>query len=302
MSLLLPGLSALMLLVASLPALQAAPPTFLPVRETPRVEASEVNEASGLASSPTHPGWIWTLNDSGGKPFLHLLDANGGNRGKLRIHGAENFDWEDLASFSRNGKSYLLIADTGDNTTQRDFCTLFIVREPALPSSDQRLDAQATPSWQIRFRYENGPRDCEAVAVDATRGIILLITKRTQPPEIHQLPLTPSKNPSILTTRRVGNLLLNAPITSLIPFASQPTGLDLSPDGSLAAVVTYHSVFIYPRTHGQDWATAFSKQPVTLKRHRLAQAESVAFSSDGNEILTLSEGKRSRIVRYRRAR
>ena len=89
----------------------------------------------------------------------------------------------------------LLAAAAGDNSSKRESCTLHILHEPALPVAGVKLAATVTAAWQIQFCYEGGPRDCEAVAVDTKAGQILLISKRTEPPEVYQLPLRPAARP-----------------------------------------------------------------------------------------------------------
>jgi hypothetical protein len=92
---------------------------------------------------------------------------------------------------------------------------------------------------------------------------------------------------------------VKSPSGDLFPFSHQPTGLDISADGSLAAVVTYYGVFLFARSPAESWAEAFSRKPLALPPHRLGQAESVAFSKDGRTIFAISEGRASPIACYR---
>ncbi len=276
------------------------PADFRPIEGLQKLHPSPIVEASGLAISSANPSFMWLVNDSGGAPDIYLTHTDGTYRGKVTVKGTKNIDWEDLASFSLNGKNYLLVADTGDNSSRRDSCTLHILQEPAIPESGKNLDATLLPAWQIQFRYEDGPRDCEAVAVDAAAGKIILISKRTLPPQIYELPLRPSKKHSIQTARKIGQMTVNCPVFSLIPFRNQPVGLDFTPDRSLAAVVTYYSIFLFPRQPTESWAVAFSHPPTILPPHSLGQAESVAFSKDGNTLYTVAEGNESPIKRYQK--
>ena len=214
------------------------------------------------------------------------------------MKGVKNIDWEDLASFTLDGKSYLLVADTGDNNAKRETRFFHILREPALPAAGENLAGTVSPAWQIQFRYAGGPRDCEAVAVDAKAGKILFISKRTTPPELYELPLRAPKKPAVLTARPIARVPVKSPGGDLIPFSNQPTGLDITADGSLAAVITYYGVFLFPRKPRQIWAEAFSRMPVALPPHLLGQAESVAFSRDGQTIYAVSERRTSPIARY----
>ena len=286
------------LLAAAVAAPKAT--VFFPVAERPKLQSPAVNEASGLAISSVNPDFMWIINDSGGTPEIHLAGTDGTDRGKVTLADTRNIDWEDLASFTLDGENYLLVADTGDNGSKRESCTLHILREPTLPAVGQKLAATVVAAWQIQFCYEGGPRDCEAVAVDAEAGKIILISKRTHPPQIYELPLRPSKKHSIQTARKIGQTTVKCPVFSLIPFHDQPVGLDFTPDRSLAAVVTYYSIFLFPRQPTESWAVAFSHPPTILPPHSLGQAESVAFSKDGNTLYTVAEGNESPIKHYQK--
>lgn len=265
-----------------------------------QIQSPAITEASGLAISQQNEHFLWTLNDSGNPPELHLLNTDGADRGKLMVSNATNIDWEDIASFALDGKSYLLIADTGDNNATRKSCTVYILPEPQLPAHGQKLSGAVAAEWHIDFTYAGGPRDCESVAVDSVSKKIILISKRTRPPEVYELPLRASNDKGVVILTKIGETSVQAPTGNFLPFANQPTGLDISADRSLAAVVTYHGVFIFHRKPAESWAEAFAQKPTSLGPHNLPQAESVAFSKDGKSIYVTTEGKNPRIRRYGR--
>lgn len=273
---------------------------FLPVEPVRKLQPSPISEASGLAISSANSGFMWLVNDSGSTPEIHLTTTDGTYRGKATVNGATNIDWEDLASFSLEGENYLLVADTGDNHARRDTSALYILHEPTIPEFGKNLAATVLPAWQIRFRYEDGPRDCEAVAVDAKAGKIILISKRTHPPQVYELPLHAPGKQGIQTARKVGQMTVNCPTFSLIPFCDQPVGLTFTTDHSLAAVVTYYSIFLFPRRPSESWAVALSHVPTILPPHSLGQAESVAFTKDGKTLFIVAEGNESPIKRYQK--
>ncbi|MCW1921888.1 hypothetical protein OKA05_04950 [Luteolibacter arcticus] len=253
-----------------------------------------VGEASGLAMSPARGDRLWIINDSGSAAELHRTGLDGADLGKVAVQGVKNTDWEDLSSFVQAGKPYLLIADTGDNGSVRPECQLYVVAEP------KETDREAAVAWTVRFTYEDGPRDCESVAVDEKAGKILLLSKRTTPPFLYELPLKPTGNQP-LVARKVGKI--TDPLAAgmpPIPFGTQPTGLDVSCDGKLAAVVTYFRVFLFSRAQGESWETAFAREPVALEPHRLRQAESICFSRSCAELFLVSEGGKSPLVCCRR--
>ena len=75
----------------------------------------QIQEASGLAPSRLNSEILWTINDSGDDPILYAVSTTGADLGTIKVAGARNRDWEDLASFRLNDTAYLLIADIGDN-------------------------------------------------------------------------------------------------------------------------------------------------------------------------------------------
>lgn len=273
----------------------AAEPNFLLQPGDAKLTSPAVTEASGLAASPSMEGLLWMVNDSGGTPEIHLAQTDGTSRGSVQVEDVRNIDWEDLAAFELDGKPYLLIADTGDNGSARESVTLHIVREPKLPAEGETLSGKVPVAWKIDFTYEDGSRDCESVAVDAEGGKIILISKRTDPPGVYELPLQPEKN---AIARKIGNTETKAPGIVSVPFASQPTGLDISADHRMAAIVTYLGVFLFRREEKESWADAFAKKPEFLGPHKLAQAEAVAFSRDGKSIFAVSEKANSPIMGY----
>ncbi|MET0262444.1 MAG: hypothetical protein ABW223_06075 [Rariglobus sp.] len=273
---------------------------------------THVRESSGLATSRYDSRLLWTHNDSGGQPVLYAIEPNGTKRGDLRITGIPHRDWEDLASFKLDGRSWLLIADTGDNGNKRTDCALYIVAEPEPGDLSPTTELTATVAWKIPVRYLDGPRDCEAVAVDARAGLVYLLAKRTAPHGLYTLPLRiPADGviPAAMPVAQLPSALLPQPTASqrLLPiptgrYRAQPTGMDFAPDGSAAVIVTYGDVLVFPRRKNEKWETALLRDPAVLVPHGLAQAEGVAFGADQKTIYVSSEGASSGIMRYQLAK
>lgn len=283
-----------------------------PVWSSPEVAGrlpAGIGEASGLAASRREPGMFWTHSDSGGQPVLQAIGADGALRGILRIAGVKNADWEDLDSFTLDGRAWLLVADTGDNNARRSDCALYIVPEPDPAELQAGAECVAAVGWKIPVRYPDGPRDCEAVAVDAGGERVYLLAKRATPHGIYALALRPAAaGKAAPAAERVGEMpaFPAAPEPQrLLPIPSgryrpQPTGMDFAADGSAAVIVTYGDVLVYPRNPDERWAEALAKVPLTLAPHGLPQAEAVAFGAGAGEILVTSEGAGSSILRYMR--
>src|SRR5688500_13312675 len=69
---------------------------FLAGKELGEVTNKKLAEASGLAASADNPGLLWTLNDSGNKPEVYLIDEQLNIRLTCRLKNVINRDWEDL--------------------------------------------------------------------------------------------------------------------------------------------------------------------------------------------------------------
>jgi hypothetical protein len=275
----------------------AESPEFTKQADAVFIKIPAMLEASGLAASRVHDGAWWMLNDSGGEAALYLAGADGADLGRAVVVGTQNIDWEDLASFSWKGKSYLLVADTGDNDAKRDHCLLHVLREPDL--MDKKKGKRMKPEWTIRFRYPDGPRDCESVAVDAQQGKILLLSKRTQPPVLYELPLKPEKKGTVMAKKLGPARMPAAKGSALLSLGGQPTAMDISADGSMAAVLTYIGVDVFDRQNDESWTEAFAREPRVLTPHGLQQAEGVAFSKGGKSLHVISEGKSTPIITYK---
>ena len=254
-------------------------------------------EASGLAPSNVRDDLIWVVNDEG-PADLYAVGPGGEKRGKVKLAKANNRDWEDMASFIRNGQAYLLIADIGDNERQRNDVTLYVTEEPA-PEDDKTKIA-----WEIEFTYPEGPRDAEAIAVDAANDRILVLSKRDIPARLYALPLQPADDERIVAEflGTVPSLPQPSPRDINDAFARkdwrwQPTGMDISHAATAALILTYGGVYYYAREAEESWADALLRSPLGLPLGRFKNAESIAFSKSGDSAFVTMEGKHAPLLR-----
>jgi hypothetical protein len=266
---------------------------------------NDIIEASGMAASRLRADVLWLLNDGGNEPYLYAAGRKGSDLGRVRILNAPNVDWEDLAAFRFDNSAYLLIADVGDNKAQRTDYYLYIVREPEI-NGDLPDDAAALDwTWRIRFMYVDGPRDCEAVAVNMLEKKILLLSKRRVPPVLYELPLIAENSHALHIARRV-TVIENIPqptADDLIEdprfgrFRAQPTALDISPDGSLIAVLAYKNAYLYMRSANDNWSAVFQRSPLLILMPQLRQAEALCFDAHGRSLYVTSEKRPTPIYR-----
>jgi len=281
---LLPALACL-----AVPCVSAAPKADSSVSEPIRYGKSrkvatlanqEVCESSGLACSRLKPGVFWTHNDSGGGPRLYAFNSQGNHLATYTVTGAGARDWEDMASVQVGGKSLLVIADIGDNRWSRKTCTLYVVPEPPVGTKERPINAKVGVGRRIDFTYADGPRDCEAVAIDSARGTIYLVSKEGLKCGVYEVPWPRGKaRPAEpLVAKRVAEVKM-----------SPAVAMDMSPDGRRAVVLTYVEAYEFTRGPKETWSAAFARPPRKLPMPRRNQGESICYGRDGKTLYLTSE-------------
>lgn len=294
--------------------------TYGPARREATLTDPRIHESSGLAVSRRTPGVFWTHNDSGNPPHLFAIDRQGRTLATVTVAGAENVDWEDLASYELDGQAYLLIADVGDNKAHRDLCQLYIVPEPAVDAAQVGRELSVEVRTTIDFRYPDAPRDCEAVAVDTTSiwpfsffsiaasssmpvqppaGVVCLVSKTVLGPcGVYVLALPPASHRGRVAAVLRGGMLaqpgiVDGPVRIAGPWVPMVTAMDISPDGRRAIVADYGNATEYVRRDGETWAGAFRRGGRCVQLPRRRQGESICYGADGKTLVLTSEGKSS---------
>ena len=293
-----PGLVAAALLLAfSAAAGPAAEPAFSAPVVAGQLAAPPQRETSGLAPSRRSPDLLWTHDDSGGAAALYAVSVTGALRGRLQISGEKPKDWEDLATADLDGRPWLVIGDIGDNDAKRKSASLLFVPEPDPAALAAAGELAARPAFTLKFTYDDGPRDCEALAVDPVERAVYLVSKRTAPARLYRLALPAPLAAATLVARFVGPVphLANPALSPGFfgrlagPRIAWPTALDFAPDRSAALVLTYGEPLLFHRAPDESWAAALARPPVRLAPHRFPQAEGACFSADGRAVFVASE-------------
>lgn len=270
----------LLALAGSAAAQEPAEVSYAKGRKLCDLEDTAIAESSGLDRGLANDGIFWTHNDSGSGPQLYAFDDAGLRRATVNVAGAGSVDWEDMSSFGVGKKRFLLVADVGDNDKARRDYALYVVAEPSLGDRVHTEPLQLPPALTIRFCYPDGPENCEAVAVDPERKVILLATReeKANRSRVYSLPL-PQRSPK--------KPLVAEPVAEL-PLR-KVTAMDVSEDGLHAVVLTYGKAHTYRRAPEETWAQAFARdaQRVTIPRRR--QGESVCYGADDRSLYLTSE-------------
>ncbi|MBN1612471.1 MAG: hypothetical protein JW940_37920 [Polyangiaceae bacterium] len=272
-------------------------PTFEP-GPVGTITAKALDEASGLAASRRNRGVFWSHNDSGGTPELFAMTESGSPLGTYLLEHAKLEDWEDIAigPGPRSRKWYLYVGDIGANNAKREHLVVYRAEEPRvrLDQKDKRREIEGTVAFRLRYP-DRRSRDSETLMVDPVTADLYLVTKSLlSNPELYvaRAPLDEKKT-NVL--ERVMELKLE---DSMGLTGGLVTAGDIAADGSAVLIRTYMDARYWPRASGRSVAEALQNVPCTVPLHREPQGEAIAFSADGRDYLTVSEGRRPRLYSF----
>jgi hypothetical protein len=258
------------------------------------LESDEIRESSGICRSVEYPAAYWTHNDSGNGPNVFLLSAEGKTLANVKLKGAVNQDWEDICNAKIEGEPFILIGDVGDNKARRKFCRLYIFKEPRIELGSDSEKIELDSFRCLEFEYDNGPRNCEAIAFDELSQELLLVEKiglRDAPAQsgVFAIQLQNSAQEQRLKARRIGAVGIRG-----------ATAMSLSPDNNWLVIRNYVNAHLYRRTVGQTWPEALANnQPALVGLPIQRQGESICFTADSKSIIVTSESKRQPIWQIR---
>ncbi|OEJ95714.1 hypothetical protein [Streptomyces thermolilacinus] len=256
--------AALLLSAVTVPTASADDPDGFTLQD-PRI-----TESSGLAASRAHPGVYWTHNDQD-EPRVFAVDGRTGETvATVTLRGVGRP--RDMEAISVGPDGYVYVGDIGDNLNGSwSHVWIYRFREP------ERLRDQAVDATQYTVRYEDGPRDAEALMVHPRTGRVYIASKNEEGGGLYEGPAKLSaKGANVF--RRVGE----------VPWVTDGA---FSPDGTRLVLRGYFSARGYAWKDGRLGPDDRVRAPV------LAQSESVTYTLDGSALLFGTEGERARVAR-----
>ncbi len=263
---------------------------FEPGKHLAKLADRSISEASGIVASRRHAGMFWVHNDSGDSARLFLLDTLGRTRMMVRLKGARNRDWEDIAAGPgpEAGKSYLYVADIGDNQARYNEKVIYRFEEPDFVEGEVTLASFDS----IRLVYPDGPRDAETLLVEPHTSDLYILSKREKKLHLYRVAWpyhTGTTNTAVLEANDITFNHLGEPRGYHSMYYNQVTGGDISPDGSEILIKDYSTVYYWKRQPGQSVAEVLRTRPFLLPYRPEPRGEAIAFSADGKGYYTLSE-------------
>ncbi|HSP67814.1 MAG TPA: hypothetical protein VLN48_08810 [Bryobacteraceae bacterium] len=275
--------------VGAFTAALALAASFGPGRPVTRFPA-ELDEISGIGQSRSNPNIFWVHNDSGDQPRVYAVNRNGVLLGTYLLEGASAVDWEDMAiGPAPGGRSYLYLADIGDNSARRTSIRVYRVLEPRVKVNQTPVTETLSGVAPFDFVYPDGPRDAEGFMVDPLTGEFYVVSKREA-----------AGNRLYRSVAPVSGQVNTLTLAGTFSFTGV-TGADISPDGLQVLIRRYSSATnpaTPPALAASYWSRPNSsvalvdllKQPgqiVPLVPE--AQGEAITFSTDNRGFYTTTE-------------
>lgn len=238
-----------------------------------------LKEVSGLIASVANPGFLWAVTDSGNDAEIFLVDKNLDIKMTVKLTGARNRDWEDIAigAGPDSSRMYIYVADIGDNEAAYPYKHLYRLVEPSVSEGTNLFLSEFD---KIDFKLEDEVKDTESIFIDADSRDIYVISKREQPVSVYLL-----KYP-----QPVGDTITAAKVLSL-PFKEIVAADCFSKSGDIL-MKNYSSIYYWKNEDGTDPLTLMKRKPVEVPYKVEPQGESIAWAADGSGFFTLSERKK----------
>jgi len=225
-----------------------------------------LTESSALEVA--HDGTFWTLQDSGGGPYLYLFDQSGKILDTLEISDGMNRDWEELG---QDNNGHLFIGDLGNNLNKRRDLKVYKLDLPT--GVIQVLDV--TYQDQTHFPPERTEMNFDCEAYFWMGGNIHLFSKNRGLKSVRHYELP--DQPGSYSLKPKDELILKGKVTAA----------DISPDGKLMALLSYGKVWLF---NIQDVDNLWANPYKCVKVNR-GQTEGVVFINNTDLIISNETGK-----------
>ncbi|HTI59715.1 hypothetical protein [Mucilaginibacter sp.] len=241
---------------------------------------TDLAEISGIAASRINPGILYIHNDSGNPNQVYLTDGSGADKGTLTLTPVSNRDWEDIAVGPGPvaGKSYVYVADIGDNDSKYKSVFVYRFAEPHLTGKTLPLRLNIDTVDIIELKYPDGPRNAETLMVDPSTKDIYIASKESNASKIY-VAHYPQSTTSVTIMSPVVKLLFN-----------KATGGDISPDGSEILLRSKERVWYWKLPAGTSISAGLMTKPEHAPyTNNEPQGEGIGFAADGSGYYTDTE-------------
>ncbi len=242
-----------------------------------KITDSRLTESSGIAPSRVRPGVFYTHNDSGDTARFFAFTLDNPKLEEFDVENAEARDWEDVATATVKGKSYVYCGDIGDNKEKRKAIHIYRVPEPKSGGGKVAADQD------LELAYPDGAHNAETLLVQPETGDITIVIKsQNKTSGVYFLP-APRRSGSF-ELKKIGEIDLELALSP----ARLITGGAISADSKHLVLRTYLAAYEFEvPARFNDWVR--SKPRVVALNHD-PQGEGITYRLDGKCLVTTSEG------------
>lgn len=253
-----------------------------------KISSPLLSEISGITPSSIFNNSFWVHNDSGDKSRIYLIDSLANLKSVIKLEGISTVDCEDISTVTIDGVNYILLADIGNNRSDREILNIYMFPEPKDVKTTLIKKDQIR---KISFKYADKRRDAEAIFVDQENLELYIISKRDFNSTVFSFSLKDIAHSEILSL----SPKLSLPFTFV-------TAADMSQNGSYIIIKNLTHVFLWHRDKNESVLTALSKPYKEVSYQIEPQGEAICFGfKDDTHFYTISErplGLDSFLYRY----
>ncbi len=262
-----------------------------------RLQNRSMDEISGIAASGINDSLFYVHNDSGDTSRFFVINERGQLFNTIYYKGDSSFDQgvkdcEDIAvgPGPKPRKSYVYIADIGDNSFRRPAITVYRFEESAGLLSGIKKNAKASP---IHLKYPDGPKDAETLMIDPLDKLLYIVSKRGDKVGVYTAPLNAKVGDTTIMTKRA-----TLTFGGIKPLKWITAG-DISKDGKHILLKSYQEVYYWERKNDENVWEVMKRKPRTPRYEEEKLGEGIGFSADGKRYYTVGEGVFAPIYYYK---
>ncbi|KIG14124.1 hypothetical protein DB30_07120 [Enhygromyxa salina] len=253
-----------------------------------------IREPSGVTTSPTYPGVLWTHGDSGAGNWLFAINPQGHVLRRLRVKGTINVDWEDITHDDRGN---LWLGDIGNGDSGRRDLSVHRIPEPD-PHADLRevhVDRSVDYYFPEQTQFGNKLSDYDSEALLWWRGQLLLLTKHRSDDRT-RLYRFPSLEAEEVALERLASFDLGPHLgPALQKWSGQVTAAELASEGPYAgrywAMLSYDGVFVFAVPDSGEAAELFDELVSWIAFDSAVTGQVEALTWDGEALLVINEAR-----------
>ncbi len=252
---------------------------FQSVPVTNPLSRNTLYEQSGIASSKLNNGVLYVHEDSGNANKVYLTNAKGDDLGYFTLTTATNRDWEDITVGPGPiaGKSYVYVAEIGDNDARYSSVFLYRFLEPDLTGKTFPVAIDIAQVDKIDLIYPDGARNAESILIDPQTKDIYIASKEANLANIYKAAY-PQSNITSTVLEPIDQLPMN-----------KATSGGISADGTEIVLKNKEQIWYWKRDLGKTIGQTLLEKPQLLPYVQEYQGEGICFAADGSGYFTNTE-------------